>query len=279
MPSVYVSWNGTCSERAVQEELVELLLPLAERSAARLRAPAPARPAFLEVMSQYEKDVPSIEPIRTYDHEITGRIVLDPCLARDGQRLYEEVQRLDVEQVPIDAGGTAKHEAFCLNLDAGDPQLCLRLSRLGLHGIDFRLFDPRNLYPHADRMSFVFLDSPELPSLCGCLVQVEDHEQCQAYSSEVIRSADWYVCAPNIHLRYYLEEWSDVLLSWVKYFFVTDLYYDRYQELANFDSLRDMIEQHCNLKGVDFVRDFTLQWLVNRFEEEADEWIQRILDM
>jgi hypothetical protein len=83
---------------------------------------------------------------------------------QDGQRLYEEVQRLDVEKVPIDAGGTEKHEPFSLNLDPGGAQLCLRLPRLGLYGMDFRLFDPRNLYPHADRMSFIFLHSTDLPS-------------------------------------------------------------------------------------------------------------------
>jgi hypothetical protein len=87
------------------------------------------------------------------------------------------------------------------------------------------------------------------------------------------------VCAPNIHLRYYLEDWSDVLLSWVKYFFVSDLYYFRHEPLANFESLRDMIERQCELQGGDFVKDFTVQWLADRFEEQADEWIQRLSDM
>ena len=55
-------------------------------------------------------------------------------------------------------------------------------------------------------MSFVFLESRELPALDGCLAQLENREQCRSYASEVIRAADWYVSAPNIHLRYYLEE-------------------------------------------------------------------------
>ncbi len=65
----------------------------------------------------------------------------------------------------------------------------------------------------------------------------------------MIRSADWYVCTPNIHLRYYLEEWSDILLIWVKYFLVSDLHYSRYQALANFEATRDTIRQQCELHG------------------------------
>ncbi len=164
MPSVYVSWKGTCSEeRAVQEEPARLLLSLAEHSAARLRAPAPARPAVLEVMSQYEKNVPPIEPIRRYDQDIRGRIVLDPCLSCETARDFMKKCSISAfkrcRSMPVER---KREELFRLNLDAGGPQLCLRLPRLGLCGIDFRLFDPRNLYPHADRMSFVFLDSPEL---------------------------------------------------------------------------------------------------------------------
>ena len=280
MGSVYVTWEGTCRDRAVQEELVGFLRQLADRSAARLQGPAPARPAFLELMTgQRQQNAPRLEVVRSFDREITGRIVLDPCLARDGQTLYDEVQRTGAEMVAIEAGGTDKHEAFCLSLDSGGAQRCLRLSRLRLYGIDFQLFDPRGLYPNADRMSFVFLDSEELPALSGCLAQVEAHQQCQPYQSEVIRLADWYVSAPNIHLRYYLEEWCDFLLSWVKFFFVGDLYYRRYEELSQYEAIRAVIEEQGRDNGEEFTKRAVFHYLLEKFEAEADEWVGRMSSM
>ena len=102
MGSVYVNWEGTCRERAVQEELVGFLRELAECSQTRCRGPAPARSAFLTLMrGPREQNAPRIEPIRMFDQEITGRIVLDPKLARDGQALHDEVQRLKPEMIAI----------------------------------------------------------------------------------------------------------------------------------------------------------------------------------
>jgi hypothetical protein len=277
MGSVYVTWKGTCRERAAQEELVGFLRELAERSAARLRGPAPARPAFLEVMTaQRSEDLPALEPIRLFDQEITGRIVLDPYLVGDGQRLYEEVQQNKVPMVAVEAGGTEKREPFCLNLSPSGGQRCLGLPRLRVYGLDFRLFDPRQLYPNADRMSFVFLDSPELPALTGCLAQVEDHDQCRPYQSEVIRAADWFVSAPSIHLRYYLEEWSDYLLSWVKYFFVANLYYQRYDELSQHEAIRGAFAELCRAKGVACAKRAAFAVIMDNFEREADDWIGQL---
>ena len=152
MGSVYVNWEGTCRERAVQEELVGFLRELAECSQTRCRGPAPARSAFLTLMmGPREQNAPRIEPIRMFDQEITGRIVLDPKLARDGQALHDEVQRLKPEMIAINTGGTDKAEAFSLRLDSSEAQWCLGLQRLRVYGIDFQLFDPRRLYPGADR--------------------------------------------------------------------------------------------------------------------------------
>jgi hypothetical protein len=280
MGSVYVRWEGTCRDRAIQEELAAFLLELADRSAARREGPAPKRPAFLEQMTaQREEGIPPLEPVRLFDQELTGRIVLDPCLAPDGQALYDEVQRTETETVKVEAGGTEKVEAFCLSLGSGNAQLCLRLPWLQVYGIDFQLFDPRGLYPDADRMSFVFLQSAELPSLDGCLAQVESREQCRPYQSEVIRTADWYVSAPSIHLRYYLEEWSDFVLGWVKYFFVPDLSYRRYDDLPQYEAVRTVIADKCQKEGDESTKRAVFRVLIEKFEAEADEWTQKLSDM
>lgn len=269
MGSVYVSWQGTCRGRAAQEELVGFLGKLAARSKARLEASAPPRPAILDLMTrQREQSSPRLELVRTFDHEITGKIILDPCLVRDVQALPDEVQRIKAEIIDIGAGGRDKDEStsvmFCLATSCSRAQECLVLRRLRVYGIDFRLFGVR--YPSADRISFVFLESPEVPSLGGCLAQVENREQCQPYYSEEIRTADWYVSTPAIHLRYYLEEWSDFLLSWVKYFFVPDLYYRRYDDLSQYEAIRTVIEKQCREHSEEWAKRAVFQYLLEQFE-------------
>jgi len=279
MGSVYVRWEGTCPQIDRQQELIGYLQELGARCEQRLQSP-PARPAFLELMSgTREQDSPKIPVVRMFDEEITGRIVLDPCLARDAQSLQSDVQRLQPEMIAIDGGGLEKNEAFCLSLGSGGAQWCLGLKRIQVHGIDFRVFDPRNLYPSADRISFVFLSCPELPALDGCLAQIENHEQVQAYQSDAIRAADWYVSAPSIHLRYYLEEWSDLLLTWIKQFFVPDLAYHRYEEMSQYDALSAVVQQMIDEHGEDFAKRSLFQYLLESFEREADEWIQKMAQM
>jgi len=280
MGSVYVRWQGTCCDRAVQEELVGFIRELADRSASRLGRPTPKRPAFLEMMAaQGERGVAPLAPVRLFDEELTGHIVLYPSLAPDGETLRDDVQRTNAETVVVEAGGTDKAEPFCLSLDVGNAQLCLRVPRLRAYGIDFRLFDPRGLYPDANRVSFVFLESSELPTLNGCVAQLENREQCHAYGSEVIRAADWYVSAPNIHLRYYLEEWSDILLGWVKYFFVPDLLYCRYEDLPNYERLRQMFAEKCRQDGEEFAKRAGFRALIEGFEANASEWTEKVSGM
>jgi len=52
----------------------------------------------------------------------------------------------------------------------------LLLHELGVRGIDFRVFDPRVLYPSEDRFSFVFLESKEAPFLDGLIAAIDDRE-------------------------------------------------------------------------------------------------------
>ncbi len=274
MGSVIVPWKGICHDRNTQEELIGFLQQLADHSAARIGGPQPRRPAFLELMQAGQcEDSHQLDVVRFFDQEITGRIVLDPFLTLDLDRLHEETQHAKTEMVAVEADGMEKREEFCLSLSSRSAQWFLRLSRLRLYGIDFQLFDSRNLYPNSNRMSFVFLESPDLSALNGCIAQVETQAQCHLYSSEAIRSADWYVSTPQIHLRYYLEEWSDLLLSWVKYFFISNLYYWRYEELAQYDLFRDtMFETGLRHVGIDTVKQLVFQYLVERFETEASEW-------
>src|SRR5262249_15697435 len=104
-----------------------------------------------------------------FDAEISGNILVDPLLALDSETLIKDLEQDGGNFIAVESGGTIKSEPGCLNLSSSADQWCVLLKRLRLDGIDFRLYDYRNLYPQANRMSFVFIESPEVPSLNGCL--------------------------------------------------------------------------------------------------------------
>ena len=66
-----------------------------------------------------------------------------------------------------------------------------------LAGLDFKLFDPRGLYPGEDRMSFVFLECPELPFLDGRLVEIASIEDCPRGENETLPAASCLSCLPD----------------------------------------------------------------------------------
>lgn len=260
MPSVIVTWKGTCSDREVQTELLSFLNLLAERNALRLSGPKPSRPAFLQLMvEQRQQDLPVLPSVIYYNHEVSGTILVDTDLMPDEESALAEAQRHGIRVLPKETDRAGGY---------------LQLKRLHLHGIDFQLFDPRGLYPGEDRMSFVFLCSEDAPFLNGRIALVEERAKCQFYSSEVIRAADYYVSMPYVHLRYYLEEWSDILFSWVKHYFIPDFHFHRYEPLSNYESLRQVFAETDERTGGGEGRVLAFEGVLKSFESQADGWIR-----
>jgi hypothetical protein len=52
--------------------------------------------------------------------------------------------------------------------------------------------------------------------------------------------AQAFLDSPNIHLRYYYEEWIDNFLGWVKHFFIADLRYWRYEPNPGYHRFLDL---------------------------------------
>ncbi len=263
VPSVFVTWKGQCSDRNVQTKLLSFLKPLADRSAARLSAPLPLTPAFLEGMLEREKQqqlcFPVLPFVINYNQSAHGMILVDTDLMLDEGPALVEAQRCGIRTLPKDPDGERRY---------------LQLDRLDLYGIEFQVFDPRSIYVGDDRISFVFLRSHDAPFLNGCVAMVQNKAICQRHRG-VIRSADWYVSMPCIHLRYFLEEWSDMLLGWVKHYFVPNLYYCRNDPLSNFETLRTSFAETDGRAGGDG-RALVFASLVERFEKEADEWLRQM---
>jgi hypothetical protein len=87
--------------------------------------------------------------------------------------------------------------------------------------------------------------------LTGQLVEVHDHADCLTSQNETVQNADWYLTRPRIHLRYNLEEWTDLLFGTIKYFHVPDLWFWRYESNPNFDKLVEMFEENRRPSSVD----------------------------
>jgi len=110
----------------------------------------------------------------------------------------------------------------------------IELSELELGGVEFRFFDPRNIYEGEDRISFVFAGLPGRPETEGTIVQIEPKALCALYDDPAIKEADHLVKRSSIHLRYYCEEWMDSLLGFVRHYYVPDMEYWRYEDLSGY---------------------------------------------
>jgi hypothetical protein len=76
-----------------------------------------------------------------------------------------------------------------------------------------------------------------------------------------------------------LEEWIDILLSWVKFFFVPDLSYSRYEQLPHWHHLQEELEAAQPLLGRDTAKQRAFEALVAGFEREAGSWSGQIANL
>jgi hypothetical protein len=247
MVSVGVSWSGTCPANA-QDELVRHLCRLADESDELLkRFPSPASEFSLFdrsfMTTERERALRSRPNVDRIDRAIPEPIEIDANIFHD----YGELERgAEHMGLPITGGkGRAAADApYVLNLVAPDTRKAVRLRKAAINGINFKLFGVGYpWYPGEDRVSFVFLHSPEFLFLDGRVVDVYH----RALTPGLIRfdrvhGSDWYARVPEIHLRHYLEQWFDYFLSWVKFFFIHDLHYWRHASLPGYEYYRTEFE-------------------------------------
>jgi hypothetical protein len=204
MGSVYARWSGRCGDPAVRRDLLAQVEDLAE------------------ISHSYFDDPPQI---RRFHGTIRGRILISPAVL--------EGTELEMPAAAHAPGGLQLQVAGPLNTEKpAEAQGFLTVSQAWLEGIEFRLYDGRVLYPNEDRVSFVFASFAEYPTLDGTLVYVEDREECLKYRNEAVHDAHYLLTDPNIHLRYFYEEWMDLMIGWVKHFHLPELRYWRYEPMA-----------------------------------------------
>jgi hypothetical protein len=260
MPSVAVVWKGNCREPRTRYRLLGHLHRLAARSDEYLRLRQPERPRILDIMNQQRGgSLRTRSNIETVDQEIAGRILISSFISSDPQALVGEARKAELDLI--------EH--------ANDLPL-LEIGNARLSGLDFKLFDPRGLYPGADRVSFVFLECPDHPFLDGSLVEVATSEDCAASGAASLSGADLYLCAPSVHLRYYLEDWTDCLFSWIKFFFVGDLWWHRWEDMAGYADYRQVFEELAADRGSEAAEQAAFDAVLATFSQHAEHWIGEV---
>jgi hypothetical protein len=260
MSSVVAAWHGALRERAAQDELLSYIARVAELNgeylAREMRVPRYSK--IVAAQRMQEAAVEDSTDDKIIDAALTGRIVI----------------RSDVHGPPDgfvaaarDAGLTPQHS------DGAREYPVISVDTVHLRGRDFRLLDPRRLYPGTDRLSFVFMACPKAPFLDGSLCTVTPKARLQRATSDVARGADWYLECPYIHLRYVLEDWTFQLLSWVKFFFMSGLTWNGYEELQGYETEAATYRAFADRDGVENAKRHSFYVLMEAFRADAESWI------
>ncbi len=262
MPSVTIVWKGNCSDPLIRYRLLGYLNRLAARSDAYFKDAQPKRPALLKMLSEQRREAVRVRPnIESFDCEISGSILISSWISQNPEILAARANEAGLGLVSDPA--------------AEGPPL-IEIGGARLRGLDFKLFDPRGLYPGADRMSFVFLECPDYPFLDGRLVEVATREDCVANGAEILRNAEFYLCGPSIHLRYYLEDWTDCLFSWIRFFFIGDFWWHRAEEMQGYADYRQVFEKLQADRGAGNAEEAAFEAILATFSQHVEHWIGEV---
>jgi hypothetical protein len=259
MSSVVVRWTGRCPDPRDRARLVVHLQRLAEVSDGYLRKRLPEPSIALnranELQGKRRRARANIEHV---NRAISGEIVISSGIVQDQNTFLAAAREADLPAID--------HPEI-------DHASITGLKDARLSGIDFRLYDPNQLHPGTDRLCFVFLETRAAPFLNGRLVQVnrgEDHD------ANAIRKANFYLGGPKVYLHNYLEDWIDLLFSWVKYFFIGDLWWRRFEEMQGYEDYREVFSDVQGTLGTERAEQATFDAIVATFIQHAEHWSGKI---
>ncbi len=264
MVSVVTYWSGSSKNAADKAGLIEFLAQLAALSDAR----------------SHRGEMPPSNIVQ-FDHVVTGRVFIGNSMLLLDQ--FSESIRQSARLIESPEAWQAETSIASLAVfsRADEQRYAIQVPAFRLQGIAFRLYDPRRLYVGEDWMSFSFVHSPDFPELDGQIVHPLTRQACADLDGEWFQRADWVVETPSIHLRYYLEEWFDLLMAWIKIFYVPDLEYWRNKVLNRFDEIKSSIDRLIASEGIDVAKQAVFEYILECFESEADQLeneIARITD-
>jgi len=259
MSEVVVGWTGRCPDAKDRERLLAHLKRLAEVSDSYLRNRLPERAVMAsptnDLRSKRQQARANVEYV---NGPIVGRIVISSGIVPDQNMFLAAARETTLP--------TFDHP----ELDRASVTI---LKEARLTGIDFRLYEPSQLHPGADRLSFVFLETKAAPFLNGRLVQVDrgkDHD------AEFLHDATFYLGGPQVHLYSYLEDWIDLLFSWVKYFFIGDLWWRRFEEMQGYEDYREVFSAVQNTMGTERAEQAAFDAILATFTQHAEHWSGKV---
>ncbi|HWG03961.1 MAG TPA: hypothetical protein VG271_03010 [Beijerinckiaceae bacterium] len=257
MGSVLATWKGALADRAAQDELLTYIERFAELSAEFLK-PKPKLPTFSEVLAGRRRQGVPERPIReTIDRTVGGGVLIRSDIFADKTAFPDAVRQAGLP----------------LEIPQLEPDYPLaRVGSASLHGCDFQLFDPRRLYPGADRLTFVFMTCPEAPFLDGRLVSARPIAEVSNKLDDVARGASWFLECPFIHLRYVLEDWTFRLFCWVRHFFMPELYWWGGEELIHYEEEKAVFQRLEADDGREAAKQAGFFILMESFRADAEAW-------
>ena len=236
MRPVNVIWKGHSRNVEARLRLLDKLHRLARQSDSYLQ---PRERPFLTVVGQ---ERPSPRPNVDRIHDVhKGEVLVST-------------------EIGLHAGTLiARAEEAGLSIRSGpDGASYIVLDEVHLRGLDFKLFDPRGLYPENDRMSFVFIDCPQHHFLDGRLVTVGSNGGTAVLS------------CPNIRLKSYLEDWTDCLFAWIRFFHMGDFWWQRHEELQGYNDYRGVFETVQTERGTAVAEEATFDAVLSTFTQHAE---------
>jgi len=280
MGSVIATWRAHTTDALVQNSLAEYLQKLGRhQQLRRAQSTGGEVPAFSKMLTvQRSEGLPPISQERFFQNQaIQGKVVVSPDLFPETPAKAESSVELSTSggrppAFPDRASAIADAEARGLRVIRENNIPFVIIEKATLFGVDFRIFDPRDLYPGEDRMSFVFVRGSGWPLLDGRMVNVDDTAGCRQYRHHVLQSADWHLSLPYVHLRYFLEEWSDRLFAWMRRYFIPELEFTRYESNTEFPVHEScMVEMEQEL-GQTEARERWFDKLLAEYDSELGGW-------
>lgn len=242
MSSVNVVWKGNCRSIEARARLLACLQRLARLSDGYLR---PADRPHLTLVGE--------GPVPPRAHRANVEFI-------DETRHGEILVSSDITAHPETLLARAREAGLEIRAAEEGRKKQIVLDAVRLHGIDFRLFDPRGLYPDNDRMSFVFIECPEHHFLDGRLVKVTEKDGATV------------LACPSLQLKSYLEDWTDCLFSWIRFFLMGDLVWCRHEELQGYADYRGVFEAVQTTRGSAEAEDATFDAVLSTFMQHAEHW-------
>lgn len=247
MPCVDVFWKGHCRDPKIRYRLLGFLHRLAHSSDGYLRQGE--RPHLSLVgEGHHTARRPNIEII---DKAVPGPVLISSAVAPDAERLVAR----------------AREAGLAVTEPVGESPHLITLDEVRLRGLDFKLFDPHALHAGDDRMSFVFLECPEYHFLDGRLVDVGE------------KDGKIYLGEASIRLETYLEDWTDCLFSWIRFFLVGDFWWQRRDELRGYTDYRGVFEELQTTRGSAEAENATFDAVLSTFSQHAEHGIGEVTSL